>query len=282
MHEAFCLYALTRGDASAESLGAGVDSRYPVERIRYGRLAALTSRVGLDAFDLTRLEAGTPDVEWLGRVALRHNEIIAAAACRAAVLPMRLGIFFDCRESLIAQLSPCETNAVEFLDRLEDRQEWGAKLYVDKTALRDEPSPGRTPQSAAAVRTSGADYLAARGLQLERRRHRDATIQQAIATAGDDLAQTADDWQALRTLPRSFTNRSDDMVWNGAFLLKPSQVGAFQAACEQLRRDLTDDGFTVEITGPWPPYHFCPASLTPETPARTYHAAAPFGHRPQL
>ena len=53
------------------------------------------------------------------------------------------------------------------------------------------------------------------------------------------------------------------MVWNGAFLLARSGIAAFHSACETLRRDLSPSGMIVEITGPWPPYHFCP-TLEPQ------------------
>ena len=279
MDEAFCLYALTRADCRLEKVGTGVDPRFPVESVRYGRLAALTSRVGLDVFDLTRLEAGTADMAWLGRVATRHNEIIAAVASRTAVLPMRLGIFFDSRESMIARLSPCEANAAEFLDRLEDRQEWAAKIYVDKAAaLRGQPSRNEAGKSNG----QGAGYLAARGLELERRRQLDVRVEQAISTVEARLARFVDACQRLRPLSRAFTNRPDEMVWNGAVLLRPSGLGAFRGECEQLGRELAGSCLSVETTGPWPPYHFCPDSLTPETSGRTSHVGTPVGHIPQL
>ena len=137
MDEPHCLYALTRAGVAAQverkaiDLGVGIDPRYPVALVPYGRLAALVSRVGLDVFDVKKLQEGTADVQWLSEIAVRHHEIIAALARRAAVLPMRLGVLFASRETLIAKLAPYEANAVEFLRRIEDRQEWAVKLYVD-------------------------------------------------------------------------------------------------------------------------------------------------------
>ena len=132
MDEHYCLYALTWAACPKDSFGPGVDPRFPVELVRYGRLAALTSRVGLDQFDLAKLQEGTADFLWLSEVAVRHNEIITAVARHLPVLPMRLGIFFASRPSLIAKLAPHEANTVEFLRRLEDRQEWAVKIYIDE------------------------------------------------------------------------------------------------------------------------------------------------------
>jgi hypothetical protein len=49
------------------------------------------------------------------------------------------------------------------------------------------------------------------------------------------------------------------MVWNGAFLLSRATLHSFQAACEQLGIEVAPKGLLVELTGPWPPYHFCPS-----------------------
>ena len=149
--------------------GPGVDPRFPVELIRCGRLAALTSRVGLDQFDLAKLQEGTADLPWLSKVAVRHNEIIAAVARHLPVLPMRLGIFFASRSSLIAKLAPYEAEAAEFLRRLEDRQEWAVKIYVDEdraeTAILGNPA-GLT----GGPHGGGTQYLLAKGQRIARRR----------------------------------------------------------------------------------------------------------------
>ena len=85
MDEPYCLYALTRAGVATQAesetidLGVGIDPRYPVALVSYGRLAALVSRVGLDVFDVKKLQEGTADVQWLSEIAVRHHEIIAAS-----------------------------------------------------------------------------------------------------------------------------------------------------------------------------------------------------------
>ena len=98
-----------------EGIGPGVDPRFAVELIREGQIAAVISRVGLDQFAPERLEGKTAeDVEWLGRIATRHHEIICQAAASAAVLPLRLGTMFHSRDSLQAMLVRCRSIVAEF------------------------------------------------------------------------------------------------------------------------------------------------------------------------
>ena len=73
---------LTRASVAAQvegdDFGPRHHPRYPVALIPYGRLAALVSRVGLDVFDVRKLDEGTADLQWLSETARRHHEIVAA------------------------------------------------------------------------------------------------------------------------------------------------------------------------------------------------------------
>lgn len=159
MNEHCYLYALTWAGCPPESFGPGVDPRFAVELVRCGPLAALTSRVGLDQFDLAKLQEGTADLPWVSKVALRHNAIIDALASRQPVLPMRLGTLFQSRSSLIAKVARCEADVVQFLRHLEDRQEWAVKIYVDENRAEKAVLSGPAPPGK---RAPLANYLPAR------------------------------------------------------------------------------------------------------------------------
>ncbi len=249
MDESYYLYALTWADCPAEGLGPGVDPRFPAGLIRHGQLAALTSRVGWDDRDLAKLQEGSADLAWVSKVAVRHHEIIGTLARQWAVLPMRLGTLFRCRSSLVAKLASCEARAVEFLQRLEDRQEWAAKLYM--AASRDESQ--RTPHAPReAVRHAerdeyvprggdGTQYLAVQGQRASARRQSEAVVKQAVATVETRLRAIADSCQRLAPLSTALTHRAEKMVWNGALLLARSANVAFQTTCGELAGKLAPE-----------------------------------------
>ena len=77
----YCQYAFTQPECRVKEIGPGVDPRFCVELIREGPIAAVTSRVGLDQFTPERLQGKTAeDIQWLGKIAARHNEIVCQAA----------------------------------------------------------------------------------------------------------------------------------------------------------------------------------------------------------
>jgi hypothetical protein len=49
------------------------------------------------------------------------------------------------------------------------------------------------------------------------------------------------------------------MVFHSAFLLSREFVGDFQNQVDQVQGRFAAQGLTLETTGPWPPYNFCPS-----------------------
>ncbi len=266
MNEHHYLYAIAWANCPLPPLGFGVDPRFPVECVPCGQLAALASRVGLDRFDLTKLQEGATDVQWLSEVARRHSAIVAEAANCGPLLPLRLGVVFQSRDSLQEKLARLGDRVADFLRLLGDRREWAVKVYLDEVlAERELPSagfhPGEAsdqPDRAGAARGQGALYLHARQQQKARKGQFQAAVHRELRAVEDSLRGLADQWRPLRTLPGALLDRPQRMVWNGAFLLPRCGESSFQMGWMHLKQGLAPKGLILEVSGPWPAYHFCP------------------------
>ena len=51
------------------------------------------------------------------------------------------------------------------------------------------------------------------------------------------------------------------MLLNGVYLVESEAADAFHATVAELGEDYSALGFTVELTGPWPPYNFVGSSI---------------------
>jgi len=285
MNEHIYLYGITWATSSLSGPTRGLDPRYPVALIFFGQLAALASLVGLDNFDPSKLQEGTTDVKWLAEVAVRHNEILSDLARRWPVLPLRLGTLFESRASLLAKMAQYEDWAADFLRRLGDRREWAVKVYLDEARAKEgllpvsssaphEVEHGILSETAAG---KGTHYLDAQRQRGQRRREIQAAVRRELSLVESRLQEFADSWRQLLPLPSALADRREKMIWNGAFLLSEARRPPFQAACEDLQRDLEPKGLILARSGPWPPYHFCP--LPP--PERENHDAVSTGYQPQ-
>ena len=126
------------------------------------------------------------------------------------------GHCFNHRASLVAKLVQCEAEAVEFLRRLADRQEWAIKVYLAEDESR-EPVAAHIAQPAAATLGigSGTQYLAAKRGQVQRRRQVQVAARQEVRALEETLQPLADSWRQLQVLPTTLTGRTEKMISNG-------------------------------------------------------------------
>lgn len=253
--EHYYQYAFSQADCRVEGIRAGVDPRFEVELIPIDSIAAVASRVGLDQFDVDKLEGrSAEDIQWLNEVAVRHNDIVRQAAQSSPVLPLRLGTIFQSRDSLLAAVTHCQQAVADFLQALGDRQEWAVKLYIQNDRIT-----GRLdgPHLDDAV-TSGAGYLRRRSAELRRCREMQTELQREITAVEDRLAARTDRRRRVRPLPDALTGRREKMVFNAAYLLPAADVEPWLAKVHETGDAIQRKGLLLEVTGPWPPYHFCP------------------------
>jgi hypothetical protein len=59
-----------------------------------------------------------------------------------------------------------------------------------------------------------------------------------------------------RPQDRRLSGREAEMVLNAAYLVPTEEADAFRGVVEELGREHDPDGLQLELTGPWPPYHF--------------------------
>lgn len=253
-------YAFARPDCHVEDLGAGVDPRYNVELICEGPIAAVASRVGLDRFDPDRLQGKTPeDIRWLGDIAARHNEIVCLALDSSPVLPLRLGKVFRSRAALQAMLTRCQSVVASYLQQFGDRQEWGIQLYLDK--LRSGTIPGHAgppPPHYLPIHSETAPPTH-RKATLRDHEESQAVIHQTVKAVEHRLMGTTENGYHIRKLPTALAGRSVDMLLNAALLLPSSAQETWLNTIHDLRQHVIGQGLVLEVSGPWPPYHFCPS-----------------------
>ena len=256
-------YAFARPGCSVREIGPGVDPRFQVEVVCDGPIAAVASRIGLDRFDVKKLQGETAeDIGWLNQVAIRHHEIVRQAAKSSPVLPLRLGTIFRSQASLLAAAARCQETVADFLHALGDRQEWAVKLYLEMQSVEETAGHGSSPPLDRAPRAGvGAEYMKRKKAQLQRHRELRAGQQEEIRGVEHELKTGTDGCCRVRLLPAGLTGRSEKMVFNAAFLLPPSQVKSWLATVGRVRDSVRRKGLLLEVTGPSPPYHFCP---TPE------------------
>jgi Gas vesicle synthesis protein GvpL/GvpF len=242
---AYGVVAAERG-AGVPPVAAGVELRV----IDAGNLAVVSSSVTLDEFGEEPLRANLNDREWLERHARLHEDVLLAVAAATDVVPFRFGTICNTAADLRALVGVREEALLASLERVRGRIELGIKLWVDEARLAAalEPDAGAAP-------SSGRAYLEARRAEQRRAADADAVVAEVACDAYLRLSAVAADGVVNRPQPRELTGRDERMLLNAAFLVESGDARLRDEAA-RLDAELRERGFSIELTGPWPPHNF--------------------------
>lgn len=278
-------YAFAASNCPVREIGSGIDPRFDVELICDGPIGAVVSRIGLDQFSQEKLQGKTTDnIRQLQSVAMRHNEVLCHIARCCAVLPLRMGTVFRSRDSLEAVLRRCQSKVVAFLEQLGNQQEWNIRLHLGSPSLEATPAHARPPSPHYAVSLASnrtgvrpghgqpqigepstivsvqvpANDGAVREATDQKNRQLQLAVQQTIATVQRQLIDKAEHCCRIRTLPGGLVRPHQRTVFNAAFLLSADSRQDWLNTVHEVGQCVQEQGFLLEVSGPWPPYHFCP------------------------
>jgi Gas vesicle synthesis protein GvpL/GvpF len=253
------IYAVMREGDGLETRGlAGVQGA-GVRAVAEEGLVALASPVPLSEFGEEELKRNLNDLEWLEEVARAHERVVDRALERGPVIPLRLCTIYQSEDRVRSFLATEGPSFRELLDRLEGREEWSVKLFVDPDSLREsiERDQGE-PAPVSSRAGAGGAYLA--------RRRSDRAANEAADRLARELAEEVharlQDWAIDAVVGRpqnpDLSGHTGQMLLNGAYLVDRDRVERFQALVAELQDRHRGLGARVEASGPWPPYNFIP------------------------
>jgi hypothetical protein len=221
----------------------------PPRLLHHHGLVAVVSHVPERDFAEEPLRRHLEDLDWLTGTVRAHQSVIDALTVVTTPLPLRLGTVFRDDSGVRVMIEEREESFRRTLDRLQDRVEWGVKVYAE-TAAEAPAEPAERP----AKPVSGRDYL----LQRRRRvRSREEMWQQAEAFATRlhaTLSGYAEDARLHAPQNPTLSGASGQNVLNAAYLVPRGESEEFVEMVDRTKGEAP--GMRVELTGPWAAYSF--------------------------
>jgi hypothetical protein len=243
-------YGVMEAEAAGPLENRGVDPAHDVELIRHARLAALVSPVPLDAFGERALQESLEDLDRLERLARAHERVLEAALRRGAVVPFRICTIYESEARVQAMLAREHDHLAAALRHLHGMAEWGVKAYA----------VGRVEDEAAVAEpSSGTDYLSRKRAARDAAEHAREAVGAAAEAVHAQLRERAADSVLSPPQAGPLATREGEMVLNAAYLVADADVSEFRALVDELGERHARDGLELELTGPWPAYHFSDA-----------------------
>jgi len=224
-------------------------------------LYAVTSKVKESKFGEEGLKKNMADLEWVKANASTHEKIIEQVMANADVIPFKFGTLFNTDDSLRAMLEEYSEEFKTILRKLENKQEWGVKIYCDTDKLKESV----INNESEILKIEGEIKSSPPGKAFFLEKKKTELLAQEVNRKINEYSQES--FQLLeelsfearinKLLPKEVTEREDDMVLNSAFLVGKNEVGDFINMVDTLKMHYENKEFFIDCTGPWPPYNFC-------------------------
>lgn len=241
-HGAWYVYALVAG----EGVGAGCDAvgveEAPVRCVTEGAISALVSLVDVPALQRGFREADMAEDGWLATTATRHDEVVQRAFRSAPTAPIRLGTVVDSLDELRNLLRVRQPQLLAELKRLSQCAEWLVELTECPADL------GATPAQQP-IATTGSTYLAARGEQRRAAKRTGTQAERVVASVARELSEHCRDLHLPDVESRARPLRAEALVGDDSSV-------DFVGTLDSLLPVLSQHGWRIECSGPWPAYHF--------------------------
>ena len=213
---------------------------------------AVVADAPLDRFSGEALQQELQDIEAISRHALAHASVIEFFFQRAPVIPLKLFTLFSsdakAREHILGRLATLK----RMFATLRGFEEWGVRIVA-----------GELEAESARTMASGRDYL-----QTKKKLHaREGAPSRATIRAANSALKSLGRI-AAKTRKDAFPppGRGRPYVTGASFLVKAKRRAVWRKQAAKVGAALAAAGHRLEISGPWPPYHF--VSKAPAARAR--------------
>jgi hypothetical protein len=229
---------------------------------RHGDLFAIAKRVSLEEFCGLDADRRLADPAWVTPRAIDHGRVVAEVFRGSPVLPVPFGTLFS-SSRVLGDFLEWNVNLIKgFFEYAAGCEEWGIKAMLDRGRLKRSLIESITEAESAAV-SPGLRYLRERRVDQMADQQSGAWLEQNFRVVADSLDQCATRSCQRRIIDHSKQPDGREEVLNLAALLARDRVTEFRRRIEDINRARAEDGLSVALTGPWPPYSFCPALDSP-------------------
>jgi hypothetical protein len=223
--------------------GAGAVRILPIDR----DLWAVVADAPLDRFSSERLEEDLHDLESVSRHALAHASVVEFFFRKSPVIPLKLFTLFSSDERVRQQLVGRRAALGKLFARLRGLEEWGVRITADQR---------QTNPATSQPLASGRDYLVIKKRLLD---HGGAPPNAVVREVKAALASVGRFASKERKEAFPPPGRNRPFVAGASFLVSAKKRAQWKKQVEKVATGLRKHGHRLELSGPWPPYHFVSA-----------------------
>lgn len=208
-----------------------------VRLLSCGTLTALVSSTPDARVQPDTIKESMSDSDWLKAHVRRHADVLAEAQTIQTVIPLRFGCVMPNPSEIKKFVDAREESLMDALTRLRNRSEFSVRVRFDDGQEGSDDLKG--------VPSGVADFL------------RQAAADVEHAPSPDGIADRIHSHLA-RFAGEAMRDAVDgtEMILNATYLITMASEDDFRMEVRKLSSEFHALGIRIEVSGPWPPYHF--------------------------
>jgi len=237
-----------------------------VQILSFMDLEAIISEVSIEEFSSAEIQKkAEEDLDWIKGKAQIHEEVIEQAMMTSdsviiPVIPMQFGVIFKTREKIQETLGGNLEKFKKSLEYLGGKQEWSVKAFLDQKVFEEFLESGNEELLAKKKETEslprGMSFFAKKKISSTIDEIKEKELDKIIKEIFERLNESAVSFHKAKILEKDFTLMTEDMILNGFYLIEESRLNEFKGKIEEFREKFNLRGIKIEMSGPWPSYHF--------------------------
>jgi hypothetical protein len=148
----------------------------------------------------------------------------------------------------------------KFFQDTAGNQEWTLKGYVNLHQARARMTATRlaAEQKQLAKLSPGKRYFSEKKIKEAADKATASWLKGIEKEIGKLARETSVGFSECRLQPREVTGRGEEMIFHAALLVPDGSVAVLERMTSEWNKHHESQSLQIELSGPWPPYHFAP------------------------
>ncbi|QGH36775.1 gas vesicle protein GvpL [Gracilibacillus salitolerans] len=239
----------------------GFDDKGSIYTVPVGSMEAVVCGLDENEFSEKALQEKTEnDMEWLQQKALHHHHTIMNLNHTYTLIPLQFCTIYKNEERLHQTVEPKKEKMINVLENLKEKEEWNLKIYCDDEELKEDISQYSSTIEAKKKEISqlspGRRFFEMKKIDRLMEDELEKEKNQICEEIHEQMNQFAIEATIKKNWNKEMTGRKENMCWNSVYFLDRPMVELLKDKMEQIEKSVEKRGFTLELSGPWPAYHF--------------------------
>ena len=226
----------------------------------FDQLYVVIKYVSESEFSEENFKSNLSDIQWVETNEREHIGIIKTLMEYDTVFPLKFGTIFNTENSLKMFITDYSDSLTEFFHHVKGMEEWSVQIYCNRKLLSEQidelSEETATLEKQIMASSPGKAFLLKRDKTELIEKEIDRICKNYGQEYYNEFRNLSRSTSINNLLPKEYTERNDTMILNAAFLVNKNKVTDFISTVDMLRKKDRDSCFSIETTGPQPPFSF--------------------------